>query len=32
MVKGGALLNVAAIVIITLASMTLLVWVFGITL
>lgn len=31
MVKGGALLNVAGVVVITLASMTLLVWVFGIT-
>ena len=31
MVKGGVLLNVAGIVVITLASMTLLVWVFGIT-
>ncbi|MGO1524234.1 MAG: SLC13 family permease [Nesterenkonia sp.] len=32
MVKGGVLLNVFGIVVITLASMTLLIWVFGITL
>ena len=31
MVKGGALLNLVAIVAITLVSMTLLVWVFGLT-
>ncbi|TLP76795.1 SLC13 family permease [Nesterenkonia sphaerica] len=31
MIKGGLLLNAAGVVIITLASMTLLVWVFGLT-
>ncbi|GAA1188177.1 SLC13 family permease [Nesterenkonia xinjiangensis] len=32
MVKGGILLNVAAVVVITLVSMTLLLWVFGLSL
>src|SRR5699024_10268052 len=31
MVKGGGLINILAVILITLASMTLLVWVFGVT-
>ena len=31
MVKGGGLINILAVIFITLASMTLLVWVFGLT-